>query len=91
MTNQVMPIWMQLNEQKLVCEEWRVSYKQFKEDVGNPISKNCKLVRINDNEPYSKENFKWVELSEDEAIKFNQSLPSFNQEFIQQRNLNHEI
>lgn len=54
------PVWVRIKRDKSqICESWADDFMNFYNDMGEK-PKGYRLIRINPNKPYSKENCNWV-------------------------------
>lgn len=60
-----------------VCDEWKDSFLNFYNDMGEPV-KGMQLDRINNDEDYSKDNCRWVSAKENCNNKRNNRNVTFN-------------
>lgn len=52
-----------------VCDQWSISFIDFWEDMGGSYSSGLLIDRIDNNGPYTKENCRWVPMSESNSNK----------------------
>ena len=43
-----------------ICDEWKISFVAFYEDMGPAPSAKARIIRLEDDEPYSRQNCIWI-------------------------------